>query len=68
VQGYKTEKTDVAEDLKETVNFAGLGVDIDVEVAGSGWKTRDGLDVCSESVTVKELVVDLVAKKGIAYR
>lgn len=40
-------------DLEQTVDLASLRVDIDVEVAGSGRQTRDGLDVGSEGVPIR---------------
>ena len=43
--------------LEETIDLAGLGVNVDVEVAGSGGKTRNGLDVGSECISD-----DLVSK------
>jgi len=37
--------------LEETIDLAGLGVNVDVEVAGSGRETRNGLDVGSERIS-----------------
>ena len=39
------------DDLEETIDLASLGIDVDVEVAGSGGETRDGLDVGSECIS-----------------
>lgn len=36
--------------LEEAINLASLGVNVDVEVTGSGGKTGDGLDICRKSV------------------
>jgi hypothetical protein len=44
--------------LEETINLASLGINIDVEVAWGGGKTRDGLDVGSECISD-----DLVSKE-----
>jgi hypothetical protein len=40
------------ENLEQTLNLASLEVDVDVQVAGSGGQTGDGLDVGCESVQV----------------
>jgi len=37
--------------LEETVNLAGLNVNVDVEITRGGRKTGDGLDICGEGVT-----------------
>jgi hypothetical protein len=37
--------------LEETIDLAGLSVNVDVEVAGSGGETGDGLDVGSECIS-----------------
>jgi hypothetical protein len=37
--------------LEETIDLAGLGINVDVEVTGSGRETRNGLDVGSESIS-----------------
>jgi hypothetical protein len=37
--------------LEETIDLAGLGVNVDVEVAGSGGEAGDGLDVGSECIS-----------------
>lgn len=39
--------------LEESIDLAGLGVDVDVEVARSGGETGDGLDVGGESVSAR---------------
>lgn len=49
--------------LEESIDLTSLGVDIDVEVAGSGGKTGDGLDVGSEGVT--ERIISMNDKKGV---
>lgn len=43
--------------LEETVNLAGFGVHVNVEVAWCGGQTRNGLDVRSKSVPKVELSV-----------
>jgi len=45
------------DDLEETIDLASLGINVDVEVAGSGGETRNGLDVGSECVSV-----DIISK------
>lgn len=36
--------------LEETINLTSLGIDIDVDVAGSSGQTGNGLDISSESI------------------
>lgn len=36
--------------LKQTVDFSGLGINIDVQVTWSGRQTRNGLNIRSKSV------------------
>jgi len=47
------------DDLEETINLASLGINVDVEVAGSSGETRNGLDVGSECVPEKQLASEL---------
>ena len=49
--------------LEESIDLTSLGVDIDIEVAGSGGKTGDSLDVGSEGVT--ERIISMNDKKGV---
>jgi hypothetical protein len=42
--------------LEETVNLAGDGVDVDIEVARSSGETRNGLDIGSKRVPFTMLV------------
>jgi hypothetical protein len=37
--------------LEETIDLASLGINVDVEVTGSGGKTRNSLDVGSECIS-----------------
>jgi hypothetical protein len=39
------------DDLEETIDLASFGVNVDVEVTGSGGETRNGLDVGSECIS-----------------
>jgi hypothetical protein len=40
-------------ELKETVNLAGLSVDVDIEVSWCSGQTRDCLDIGCKSVSVR---------------
>lgn len=46
------------DDLEETIDLTSLGVNIDVEIAGSSGKARDGLNVGSECIPGRGLAMN----------
>lgn len=38
--------------LEQTINLPGLGIDIDIKIARSGWQAWDSLDVRSKCIPV----------------
>lgn len=43
--------------LEKTIDLAGLSIDVDVEISGSSGETGDGLNVGSECIAARLLVM-----------